>query len=113
MLQDGSVQYLETSAGRLKKIARSRDDFVGKIDEDNNANDWLMIPLVDRCVGAGKVLAANQCYGFTVSPTLGGAYDLTNIEIHDLAVYLAAMGQIHRQIKDIPHGTRIRMVVTD
>ena len=111
VMEDGTVSYLETSAGAMKKIATSRQDFITKLDEGNNANEWLMIPLVDRCFAAGKVLGPRQCYGFSTPPVLGGAYDLTNIEVTDLAVYLAVMGQIHRQIKDVPDGTKIQMVV--
>jgi len=48
VLEDGSVSYLETSAGAIRKIAASQDDFIAKIDEGDNANEWLMIPLVDR-----------------------------------------------------------------
>jgi hypothetical protein len=47
---DGTVHWLATSTGELQKIADSRDDFADKIDQEDNANDWLMIPLVDRCV---------------------------------------------------------------
>jgi hypothetical protein len=111
VMQDGTVSYLETSAGALKKIAASRQDFIVKLDQGDNANEWLMIPLVDRCRAAGKMLGPNQCYGFTTPPVLGGAYALPNIEATDLTVYLAVMGQIHRQIKDVPDGTKIRMVV--
>ena len=38
------------------------------------------------------VLGENQCYGFIVPPTLGGLYEVANIEIVDIAVYLAVMG---------------------
>jgi hypothetical protein len=79
----------------------------------SNANDWLMIPLVDRCVTAGMVLGTNQCYGFKTAPTLGGEYEVANVELSDVPVYLAVMGQIHEQIKDVPDGTSIKFVVTD
>ena len=111
VMQDGTVSYLEASAGVLRSIATSRQDFIAKLDQGDNANEWLMIPLVDKCIAAGKMLGPNQCYGFTTPPVLGGAYDLANIEVTDLPVYLAVMGQIHGQIKDVPDGTKIRMVV--
>jgi len=101
------VSYLETSAGALESIARDREDFIVRIDQDNHANEWLMIPLVDRCVGAGMTLGANQCYGFMTTPTLGGQYDISNMERLDIAVYLSLMGQIHEQIKDRPDGAKI------
>ncbi len=61
MLEDGSVYYMDFSANELRRIAESRDDFIKKIGNDDNANDWLMIPLVDACVAAGMQLRPNQC----------------------------------------------------
>ena len=113
VLEDGGVSYLETSAGALRTIARDGEEFIVRIDEGNNANDWLMIPLVDHCVAAGMILGANQCYGFKTAPTLGGQYEIANIERSDISVYLPLMGQIHEQIKDLPDGTRIEHVVID
>ncbi len=53
ILPDGSVSMLDIGAGSLTKLAESRDEFSRKIDEGDNAEDWLMIPLVDRLVAAG------------------------------------------------------------
>lgn len=102
VLEDGSISYLETSAGALRAIATNQDDFIVKIDQGDNANEWLMIPLVDQCVAAGMTPAPSQCYGFKTPPTLGGRYDVANVELSDISVYFAIMGQIHQQIKDLP-----------
>jgi hypothetical protein len=112
-LEDGTVCYLETSTGTLKKIARDKDEFIVRIDQDDNANEWLMIGFVDDCVAAGLTLGDNQCYGFIQPPTLGGQYEVANIEVSDIAVYMSLLGQIHRQIKDLPDGTPIQAVITD
>jgi len=110
VLGDGSVSYLATSAGALRNIASSPQDLIVKIDKDENVREWLMMPLVDRCVAAGMTLAANQCYGFTHPPRLGGKHDIANVESADIAGYLAFMGQVHRQIRDLPDGTPIKPV---
>jgi hypothetical protein len=60
---DGVVYMLDVGGGTLTKLAESRDEFGNRIDEDDNANQWLMIPLVDRMVAAGITLKAGQCYG--------------------------------------------------
>ena len=113
VLEDGSVSYLETSVGALRTIARDRDEFIVRIDQGNHANEWMMIPLVDQCVAAGITLDANQCYGFITPPTLGGQYEISNVERSDIAVYLSVMGQVHKQIEDLPDGTTISGVVID
>lgn len=56
VVADGSVHRLDTGGGTLAKVAQSRDDFAARIDEGDNANDWLAIPLVNRLVAAGMTL---------------------------------------------------------
>src|SRR3954462_12118482 len=63
-LPDGTIHMLDVGGGSLTKLAESRDEFARIIDEDDNADDWLMIPLVDQLVAAGRVLELGQCYSF-------------------------------------------------
>src|SRR5688572_31809609 len=70
VLEDGSVHRVDVGGGALEKLADSRDHFAEMIDEGNNANDWLMIPLVDDLVGAGVRLARGECYSYVQLPVL-------------------------------------------
>ncbi len=95
---DGGICMLDVGAGTLRGIAADREDFDAKLRQDNNANEWLMIPLVDDCVAAGLTLPAGHCYGFRQPPALGGAYELANTEVVDLYAHYSALGQLHAQI---------------
>ena len=77
---------LDVGAGAVERIAENRDHFADRIDVGDNANNWLMIPLVDQCVAAGLTLTENQCYGFKIPPILGGQYSVENFEPTDLSV---------------------------
>ncbi|RQP21146.1 DUF1851 domain-containing protein [Piscinibacter terrae] len=112
VLPDGSVHWLDVGNGSLKRVADNREHFVSAIDEGDNANEWLAIPLVDACVASGMALGAGQCYGFKVPPMLGGAYEVSNLEPTSLAVHYGLLGQIHRQTKDLPDGTQIKFVLS-
>jgi hypothetical protein len=48
-----------------------------------------------------------QVYGFKIAPVLGGETGLSNVEVIDFVVGLNVLGQLHRQIRDLPPGTRI------
>jgi hypothetical protein len=76
--------------------SRRRDQFAESLDIDDNANNWLMIPLVDQLVAAGMTFAPDRCYGFTIPPVLGGAYDLDNVQ--GLAERYLLMADVYRQI---------------
>jgi hypothetical protein len=111
VLPDGTVHMLDVGTGTLTKVAESRDDFCNKIDEEDNANQWLMIPLVDRMVAAGVVLQAGQCYGFKTPPVLGGDYSVENAGPLPVCDYLGGYGSIHEQLQDVPDGSRVVLKV--
>src|SRR5262249_53357006 len=106
-LRDGSVHMLDVGVGTLTRIADSRDDSCSKIDEGENANEWLMIPLVDKLVAAGIKLQPGQCYGFKTPPVLGGQYTAENVGPLPICDYLGAYGSIHEQLRDVPDGAQV------
>lgn len=109
-LRDGSISFLDVGVGSLASIAASKEDFYAKVDEGDNAPNWFLIPLVDRCVAAGLILGEGQCYGYKVPPILGGKYDVENTDRTSVVVSLGLLAQIASQAKDLPDGTRIKVV---
>ena len=96
----------------MKKIAESRDDFANKLDEGDNANQWLMIPLIDRLVTSGLTLREGQCYSYKQPPVLGGDYSVENTCVLPIPEHFGAYASIHSQIKDMPDGTEVVIKVT-
>jgi hypothetical protein len=110
---DGTVHLLDVGAGSLTKVAESRDDFSNKFDEGETANNWLMIPLVDRLVAAGMELKPGECYGFKMPPVFGGKYSVENCAVLPIADLLGAYGSIHEQLRDVPDGAQVTLRVVD
>lgn len=113
VLEDGGVHMLDVGAGTLTKVAENRGDFETKMDEDDNANQWLMIPLINRLVSQGIALANGQCYSYKRPPVLGGDYTVENVFVLPIAQHYGAYGSIHKQIKDLPDGTEVVFKATD
>jgi hypothetical protein len=113
VFEDGSVHLLDTGNCIISRVASSRDEFCTLIDLDDNAEGWLMISIVDQCRESGMHLSENQCYGFKVPPILGGKYEIENMEPTDLSVHYSFLADIYRQTRDLPDGTKIRVVVTE
>jgi hypothetical protein len=93
--------------GSFECVAKSKDEFCDKLDQAEAANDWLLIPLIDRLIESGKVLKDGECYAFVQLPPLGGSYDIANIVIRNVGFQYAAMGPIHEQLVDIQDGTSV------
>jgi hypothetical protein len=108
---DGSVHMLDVGAGTLSRLADNRDDFCSKIDEGDNANHWLMIPLVGQLVAAGIHLLPGQCYGFKIPPVIGGEYTIENCAAISIPDYLGSTGSIHDQLRGVPDGAHVRLRV--
>ena len=109
--EDGAVHLLDIGAGSVKQLAASREDFFTQVEADDNADNWLLISLTDKCISAGLTLNNGECYGYKIAPVFGGEYVTENIEVTDLVVNFSLMAQIHQQSKDLPDGTRINVVV--
>lgn len=111
--EDCSVHMLDVGSGTLARVADSRSHFADLLDIDDNAANWLLIPLVDACRDDGMSLSASQCYGFKVPPVLGGGYEVANVEPTNLSVHYSFLADLYKQTKDLPDGTPIKAVVVD
>jgi hypothetical protein len=113
ILEDGSVHLLDVGGGSLTRLAEGREDFCRQVDEGDNANQWLMIPLVDRVVAAGLGLEPGQCYGYKIPPVLGGGYTVENTVVLPVAEHIGFCGSLHHQIADVPDGGQVVLRVGD
>jgi hypothetical protein len=109
---DGAVYLLDVSGGTFSRLAQSQEEFADLIDVPQNANNWLMIPLVDECMALGMSLQTAKCYGFKIPPLLGGEYFIGNIAIVDLTESYAFLADLWSQTKDVPDGARVRLVIS-
>jgi hypothetical protein len=110
---DGTVHMLDVGAGTLTKLAQSRDDFLRKIDEGDDGDDWLMIPLVDRLTAAGIVTGCGECYSYRIPPVMGGGYTVENTAVLKIAEHYGAYGSIHGQLRDVPDGAKVVLKVRE
>jgi hypothetical protein len=111
VLNDDSVHLLDIGVGTFERVADNRGHFSELLDLGDNANRWLMIPLVDQCVEAGLMLRSNQCYGYKTPPVLGGEYVVANVAPVSLAENYARLSDFWHQSRDLPDGTRVRLVI--
>lgn len=107
---DGSVSMLDVGLGSFTKVANNREHFAKLIDEGDNAANWLLIPLVDKCRAASIKPSPTQCYTFKLPPMLGGKYAIDNVAPIEIDVHYAFAAEIYRQNKDQPNRTMVRNI---
>jgi hypothetical protein len=104
---DGTILFFDVGAGEVERIADNKEDFCQKIDLGDNANVWLMIPLIDQLNGLGTRLSEGRCYSFLTPPILGGEYSAKNTVTLPIAEHYGVYASIHDQIKDLPDGAQV------
>jgi hypothetical protein len=105
--EDGRIFWLSSGWGQLTKIADNAEELKQLMVQPNNAEEWFNPNLVGDILMAGQRLAPGQCFGYKVPPVLGGEIEPDNFEPTDLQVHFGILGQIHRQVNDLPPGTPI------
>jgi hypothetical protein len=104
---DGSVHWLNVEDGSYTKVATSPDDFQSQLKLSENIESWFVPQLVGDILATGISIGDNQCFSFKKPPVLGGEYEPGNFDATDISVHFSILGQIHKQVKDLPDGTVI------
>jgi hypothetical protein len=105
--KDDSVYWLQTGTGELSKVAEDLKQFEELLSDGCKVDEWFLPMLIEQLVMSGKVLTKDQVYSFIQPPILGGEYSVDNFEPTDMSVHFSFMGQICKQVKDLPDGTLI------
>jgi hypothetical protein len=103
----GSIAWLNVSSGSVTTVAPNETSFLDLVKKASNAERWLMTSIVDGQAALGMIPGKDQCISYIIPPILGGKLLPDNLELTDVAVHLSIAGQIHRQVKDLPPGTKI------
>ncbi len=104
---EGSIHWLDTVDGSVAFVAADEAAFEKECGVAENFDKWFMPEVVKGQELLGMTPGKDQCLSFVHPPVLGGQLDPDNIEVCDIAVHFSIMGQIHRQVKDLPEGTKI------
>ena len=103
------ICHLDTGAGTAKPVAESRSAFELALVDSTRSEELLLLPVVRSYEAAHGRLVAGQCLGFHTLPVFGGAYSADNRWAISIAEHAAFTGDVHRQIRDLPDGTRVKI----
>lgn len=104
------IWFLDTIEGSVNKVAENKEELQEILNTEEGQDHYLMSGFVENAVNEGMVLKKGQCFDFKVNPILGGPIEFENIEIQNFVVSLNVSGQIHGQVKDLPHGTKLNEI---
>ena len=105
--QEENCFWLNVGAATIEKVANSIIEFENKLKNIEQVDEWFLIELVQEIKEKGLELNQKNLYSFKILPTLGGKYEPGNFELADIEVHFELNGQIQKQIKNLPEGTKI------
>jgi Domain of unknown function (DUF1851) len=105
--------FLDTLEATLSRRWASADELKAALGTAEGQDRFLLAGLAVSAERAGIAPTATQVYGFKIAPVLGGEIGVDNIEAIDFVVSINILGQLHRQVRDLPPGTQISRFTVD
>ncbi|MFL5765997.1 MAG: T6SS immunity protein Tdi1 domain-containing protein [Bacteroidia bacterium] len=93
----------------MTKVAENLEDLKRLLKIQDNYDNWFLSWLHPEIENSGIKLKDNEVFSFNKMPALGGEYTFDNIEPVDISVHFHLTGEICRQIKDLPDGTKVNV----
>jgi hypothetical protein len=108
-LEDESgIWMLDALEGSLSRVFSDRQQMAAVLNTEEGSDHHLLAGLAlaaERRLGL--VPGPDQVLAWRVPPVLGAPTAIENLQLMDFEVYLSIQGQLHRQVKDLPPGTKI------
>jgi hypothetical protein len=96
-----------------KKIAHSQSEYEALRDKEEFAEDWDFAAVRLEAEASLGEPGEGRCYCLKIPAILGGKYADDNLGTISISELLSVSGSMAFQIKDIPDGAKVRLVVQD
>ena len=107
----GVVFWLNTSIGKLTEVAQSETHFLAMAETSEKQSEWFAEPDVQAAESRGLKPNTTQCIGFSVPVVFAESGSANTPYIADLYEYVSFLGDLNRQISNLPDGAKIKMHV--
>ena len=108
---EGKIAMIDSGAGVINVVAESESEFQSQLRNPAKAAELLQLDVVEAFVRADGALPADRCLGYRTLPALGGSYAVENRYALSMAEHAAFTGDVHRQIRDLPDGARVKIKI--
>jgi hypothetical protein len=107
----GTVSHLDTGASVLEEVAASMAEFRHFLGVTERREGLLLLSVVREFEARDGPLGSEECLGFLTLPILGGTYTVENRFRLSIGEHAAVTGDLHRQLRDRPDGTRVSVKI--
>ena len=108
----GAVHCLDVTAGKIIEIAISDAEFRRAADEAGNMERWFLLQKTERANQLGFYPGKGQCLGGKIPWVFQESGDFAqNLYVAELYEYVSFMGDLHRQISEVPDGGKVQLKI--
>ena len=104
------IYFLDKVSGDFTVVCETKEELEKILNTSDGQDHYLMSELVLLARDRGLLLNEGECYEFKIAPFLSGQIELDNLQVMDFKVSLHITGQLIKQVKDLPPGTKITEV---
>ena len=103
----GRIYFLNAMIGELKVVADSEDAFERLCEDREQRRSLFLSSFLMEVRNLRGELAPGHCYSCEIPLSLGGQLEPENFEPADLSTHFSILGQLYRQTRHLPPGTKI------
>jgi hypothetical protein len=109
---ESSIMRLDSTIGSLNRIAGSAREFFQLTKSSEHRKKWFCEDIAIALAEQGFDPAKGKCIGYKTPIVFEESTGLaSNVYIADLYEYVSFLGDLHFQMKDVPDGGKVRLVV--
>jgi hypothetical protein len=108
----GSVWRIRPEELSCERIASSIIELDDRRKSDEFQTNWNMERLVSIATLEFGSLPKGRCFCLKIPAVLGGKYERDNLGTNSLLELISSSGDLASQIKDLPDGANVRLIVT-
>jgi hypothetical protein len=108
----GAVFWLDIAIGKLTEVSNSEENFRQMAETREKREGWFAEADVRAAEKSGLKPGPSQCIGFKVPLVLAERGASNPAYIADLYEYVSFLGDLNRQISDLPDGSKVQLRVT-
>jgi|JI10StandDraft_1071094.scaffolds.fasta_scaffold282896_1 hypothetical protein len=107
--EEGIVYWLNTADGELSDVADNTDEFDELLKNDEQVEEWFLVPLIAELKQAKNFLKEGNIYSFIELPILGGEYEIENITQATVEGHFSKLGDLHYKLQGLQDGASVEI----
>jgi hypothetical protein len=107
--ESGKIMRLDVAVGQIKQVAESEIRFRELASTKEKREEWFAESDELAAARQGLNPGPNQCVGFKTPVVFAESGSPNNAYVADLYEYVSFLGEIHRQISQLPEGSKVRL----